>query len=85
MASSVYGNECLKLINKNARYAGLFEPARMLAVQRNGQPLTLFSKVEFSKDNDRVILTGKDGTSASYSIGNSEDMSSRFIIQEAKL
>lgn len=80
LANGVYGNECLKLNKRNAKYAGIFEPARMLAMKRNGRPLTVFSNVVFSKDKSQVTLTSKDGTSASHHLGHVEDMSSTFVI-----
>jgi hypothetical protein len=80
--NTLYGEECLKVKKRNSKYAGLFDPVRMLAIQRKGRPLTKFAKVEFRQNKNEVVLTKEGGLSVTYGLGQSADLDSQYIIQE---
>jgi hypothetical protein len=75
-------DECLKVVKKNRRYVGLFEPARMLAIKRHGQELTRFTQVTFT--NDKVELTTRAGVSRHYALMANDKIGSQYIMQGAK-
>jgi hypothetical protein len=83
--NTIYGEECLKLKKRNRKYAGLFEPVRMLAIKRKGSPLTKFASVEFGQHKNQVVLTMEGGSSRTYELGKGVDIDSKYIIQETPL
>ena len=83
--NTIFGEECLKTNTKNKRYAGLFEPVRMTAIQRVGQPLTVFSEVELMPENKQITLTIKNGSKRNYRLGQNTGMGSNYVIQESEL
>ena len=79
---TVAGDECLKLKSRNRAYAGLFEPARTLAVTRGDRPLTRFDRVQFEKGS--ATLVAKSGAVLRYVLGQSDDLQSLYLIKESQ-
>jgi hypothetical protein len=88
--NNYYGEECLQVKKKNRKYAGLFDPIRMLSIKRKGRRLTKFAKVVFGQKRSGVELTGEGGLSMTYGLGSGagleqgKDLDSQYIIQEVQ-
>jgi hypothetical protein len=72
-------NECLRLVRKNRKYAGIFEPARVFALKREGNAMSKFMQVTFGQG--RVEMTTISGDKFSYTLSVNDGLDSQYIIQ----
>ena len=79
-----FGNECLKLKKRNEKYAGLYEPARSLALKRNGQALSEFDVVSIDVDKRVLAVKASSAAEKKYSLVQDDQIGSSYVMSEVQ-
>jgi len=81
---SIYGEECLKIKSKNKKYAGLFEPIRMMAMMGTARFSSEISTMKFDADKKQVMFERDGQTEMTFSVGQDTKFDSQYILQESR-
>lgn len=78
---TVYGKECLKVQKKNRKYVGQFEPIRASAMKGVQPLLPEVESIRFDRNKNEIIVVDNRAQEKRYSLVNSAEYGSNFIIQ----
>ncbi|ARU54347.1 alkaline phosphatase [Oleiphilus messinensis] len=82
--TTTFGNECVKVVKKNAKYTGFMEPIRMAAVKGvNGLPGELLS-MAYDSTNNQLILERKNKPAVKFPLFDNPQRNTRFSIEPAQ-
>ena len=79
--STVYGEECLLLKNKNKRYAGLFDPIRVSSLMGVNDFLPSVDGMEYDVNSNQIKFYAKGQVKYISSLGESTEPSSQYVIK----
>ncbi len=84
LTQSAYGTECLKVVKKNRRYVGLFEPARTAAMAGiNGFGIPL-KQLAYKEGGNGLVALTMDGDEISFPFSSDVKHDSSFILEAPK-
>jgi len=80
---TIYGQECLMVKKKYKKYAGLFEPIRVMAMKGYSAFVAANSQMDFNQENMKITLSHVDQNELILVLGEDLKLNSKYIIKES--